>query len=451
MKINRRRLLKGTGVTVALPALSSLIPRHASAEIPNSRPGQATTANGTPLRMAFMSIPNGVQQDHWFPTDQFELSETLQPLQSVKEHFQVIGGLDHFNATSGADGGGDHARANATFLTGMRARKTAGSDIHLGVSIDQRAAQIWGHQTRLPSLELTSDVIRKSGNCDSGYACAYQYNISWSSSTTPVAAESRPRQVFERLFGSGTRKQRQQNYLMRQASDRSVLDFVMEETRSVEKQLGAYDRSKFEQYTEVIREMERRLKAAERFRRPPTTDAATPAASIPQDFAEHMDMMYDMLILAFQTDATRIGTLLLAHDGSNRSFPSLGIAEGHHYMTHNQRKPEFAKKVAAIDRYYAQSFARFLERMEQIQDIDGNSLLHNSMIVYGGAIADGNRHTHDNLPVVLAGHAGGALQTGRYLQAAKQPMSNLFVSMLNQFGVQTDRFGDSTGPLSELT
>jgi hypothetical protein len=275
--------------------------------------------------------------------------------------------------------------------------------------------------------------------------------MSWSSPTTPVAPEPKPRQVFERLFGSGVGSERKRNYMLRQASDRSVLDFVLEESLSLRPQLGAYDLRKFDQYTEVVRETERRLKAAEQFTEPPTTDTPAPGVGIPTDLADYMNLMFDMLVLAFQTDSTRIATFLMAYDGSNRTFPSLGIAEGHHYMTHNQRNPEYAEKVAKIDQYYVDSWARFLQRLDEIEDVDGNSLLHNSMIVFGGAIADGNRHTHENLPVVLAGSAGGAFQTGRFLQAEKQPMSNLFVNMLNTFGVRTDQFGDSSGLLSELT
>jgi hypothetical protein len=399
--------------------------------------------------MAFMSIPNGVQQDHWFPTDAFQLNETMAPLEGLKPHFQVIGGLDHINATAGPDGAGDHARASATFLTGMRARKTAGSDIHVGISIDQVAAQAVGDRTRFPSLELTSDVIRNSGSCDSGYACAYQYNLAWSSPTTPVTPEADPRQVFERLFGTGDPEQRKKNYALRQATDRSVLDFVLEEARAIDRQLGAQDHRKFEEYMQVVRQLENRLSAAEKFSEPPTIQSTVPAG-IPPDFADYMNLMYDMLVLAFQTDSTRIATLLLAYDGSNRIFPQIGVQEGHHYLTHNQRNPEYAKKVARIDQYYIECFARFLDRLNRLEDIDGNSLLHNSMIVYGGAIADGNRHTHENLPVILAGHGGGTLTPHRLFQAPKQPMSNLFVGMLNRFGVPIDAFGDSTGRLDDL-
>jgi len=433
-----------------LPTLPSLLKGAQSQTLVAGATG-AITASGAPLRMAFMCIPNGVQQEHWYPSDNFQLSETLKPLEGVKQHIQVISGLDHVNATAGLDGPGDHARAGATFLTGMRARKTAGDDIHVGISIDQMAAQTFGHLTRLPSLELTSDLIRNSGECDSGYACAYQYNLAWSSPTTPVTPEGKPRQVFERLFGAGKPEDRKKNYLQRQASDRSILDFVAEESRSIKRQLGAYDKRKFDEYTEVVREMERRLKTAEKFSEPPKVQTATPMASVPTEFSDYMDLMYDMLLLAFQTDSTRIGTLLLSYDGSNRTFPSIGISEGHHYLTHNMRKEAYAKKVAKIDQYYIQSYARFLQRMSETEDVDGQSLLHNSMIVYGGAIADGNRHTHENLPVILAGHGGGVIQAGRYLKVPKQPMSNMFVNMLNTYGVDIDQFGDSSGRMSELS
>lgn len=447
---SRRQFLRGVGVSVALPMLPSLMSKAALADTATkAAAGSGTTATGAPLRMAFMSIPNGVQQDHWFPTDDFALGETMTPLESVKKHIQVVGGLDHQHATAGRDGAGDHARASATFLTGARARKTAGSDIHVGISIDQVAAQKLGHLTRFPSLELSSDVVRNSGSCDSGYACAYQYNLAWSSATTPVSPEPNPRLAFERLFGAGDQAERSKNYAIRQQSERSILDFVMEETGDVQRRLGAQDRRKFDEYLTVVREMEQRLKAAERFKGQPQTDAQTPAG-IPATFADYMQIMYDMMILAFQTDSTRIATLLLAYDGSNKVFPDIGIAEGHHYLTHNQRNPQLVKKVAEIDKYYIACFAKFLEKLSKIEDIDGNSLLHNSMIVYGGAIADGNKHTHENLPVILAGHGGGTFTTGRYLKATSQPMSNLFVSMLNRFGVETKSFGDSTGTLEQL-
>ena len=450
LALSRRQFLRGVGVSIALPALPSLMPSAAWADpLAKAAPGLATTGSGAPLRMAFMSIPNGVQQDHWFPGDDFALNASMSPLESLKPHFQVIGGLDHQHATAGRDGAGDHARASATFLTGARARKTAGSDIHVGISVDQVAAQKLGHLTRLPSLELSSDVVRNSGSCDSGYACAYQYNLAWSSATTPVSPEPNPRLVFERLFGAGDKSDRQKNFAIRQETERSILDFVLEETGDVQRRLGTQDRRKFDEYLTVVREMEKRLKAAEQIKGLPETNAPSPAG-IPPDFAEYMQFMYDMLILAFQTDSTRIATLLLAYDGSNKTYPKIGIPEGHHYLTHNQRNPELVKKVAEIDKYYLTCFANFLEKMSKIEDIDGKSLLHNSMIVYGGAIADGNRHTHDNLPVILAGHGGGTLNPGRFNKVSSQPMSNLFVGMLNRFGVETKTFGDSSGRLEQI-
>ncbi len=445
---SRRQFLRGVGVSIALPMLPSLLGRSALAETSAKAVG-ATTAGGMPLRMAFMSIPNGVQQDNWFPTDDFTLNESMRPLDSLKKHFQVIGGLDHQHATAGRDGAGDHARASATFLTGARARKTAGSDIHVGISVDQVVAQKLGHLTRFPSLELSSDVVRNSGSCDSGYACAYQYNLAWSSPTTPVSPEPNPRLAFERLFGAGDKADRTKNFAIRQETERSILDFVMEETGDVQRRLGAQDRRKFDEYLTVVREMEQRLKAAEQFKGLPSTEAETPAG-IPANFGDYMQIMYDMLALAFQTDSTRVATLLLAYDGSNKTFPDIGIAEGHHYLTHNQRNPLLVKKVAEIDKYYLTAFARFLDKLSKIEEADGTSLLHNCMIVYGGAIADGNRHTHENLPVILAGHGGGTLSPGRFLKAPSQPMANLFVAMLNRMGVNNKSFGDSTGCLETI-
>lgn len=442
--LNRRRFLRGVGASIALPAFASLVPlRHAVAETV----APATTATGAPLRMAFMSIPNGVQQDHWFPDgdgSEFTLNETMKPLEPLKRHLQVISGLKHENATPGNDGAGDHARANATFLTGARARKTAGKDIHVGISIDQVAAQKLGDVTRFPSLELSCDAIRNSGSCDSGYACAYQYNLAWTSATTPLTPEPNPRLVFERLFGSGKHGERQRSLAIRRQTQRSVLDFVLEDAADVQRQLGKQDQRKLDEYLTGVRSIERRIQSAERFGETPDPDMPTPNG-IPGNFGLHMEVMYDLMVMAFQTDSTRIATLLLSYDGSNRTFPDLGITEGHHYLTHNQRKDDLAQKVAEIDLYYMERFAKFLDKLAQTKDVDDNSLLHNSMIVYGGAIADGNRHTHDNLPVILAGAGGGALETGRYVQLDDTPMANLFVSMLNHYGVNADSFGDSTG------
>lgn len=434
----RREFLRAAGVCVALPAMESL----ALGSTGSARPV-------APLRMAFMGIPNGVQQDHWFPEGEgrdFKLSETLAPLQSVQQHVQVISGLKHEHATPGGDGPGDHARAGATFLTGARARKTAGKDIFVGVSVDQVAARALRGQTRFASLELSCDAVRNSGSCDSGYACAYQYNMSWSSPTTPVTPEPNPRLVFERLFGAGNPGERRSNYQRRLETQRSVLDFVLDDASSVARRLSGTDRRKLDEYLESVRAVERRIAMAEQGGELPDIEKDAPPG-IPADFGEHMTSMYDLLALAFQTDSTRIASLLLSYDGSNRTFPQIGIPQGHHHLTHNQRKEDLAKKVAAIDRYYMQHFAAFLGKLAAITDVDGNPLIYNTMIGYGGAIADGNRHTHNNLPMVLAGAAGGRFVTGRHLVVPEQPMSNMFVTMLNLLGVSQQQFGDSDGIL----
>jgi hypothetical protein len=363
----------------------------------------------------------------------------------------VLGELDHVNATPGPDGAGDHARANGTFLTGVRVRKTAGADIHAGISVDQVAADKIGQLTRFPSLELSCEPARRSGNCDSGYSCAYQFNLAWRSPTTPVAPEANPRLVFERLFGSGTPAERKANYQFRQQQQHSILDFVLDDARTLQKDLGGRDREKLDDYLTSVRDVERRIQMAEKtFGDPANPDVDTPAG-IPKEFKDHIALMFSMLTLAFQTDSTRVGSLLLAHDGSNRPFPELEISSGHHDLTHHMGNPEKLDKVGQIDRWYMEQFAAFLEKMEATKDIDGNSLLYNSMIVYGCGNADGNRHTHVNLPLVLAGAGGGSLTTGRYVKHNSKPCCNLFLSMLDRMGVEKiDRFGDSTGRLENL-
>ncbi len=441
----RRRMLQGLGAAITLPSFEAFA--GTASEMAKGSVG--VTESGAPLRMAFMSIPNGVQQKHWFPTDDFQLNTTMQPLEPVKDSIQVISGLGHENATAGTDGAGDHARASATFLTGARARKTAGRDIYLGASIDQVAARNLKGKTRFSSLELSCEGVRNSGSCDSGYACAYQYNISWSTPTTPVTPESNPRLVFERLFGAGSRKQRSANLAQRRQTQRSILDFVLEDASSLSRSLGSRDNRKLEEYMEGIRSVEQRIQATENLGKVPNPEIETPPG-IPDSYGEHMDLMYDLVATAFETDSTRVATLLLAHDGSNRVFPEIGIREGHHHLTHNQEKEDLAEKVAAIDQFYISHLARFIEKLSEIEDVDGKSVLDNSMLIYGGAIADGNRHTHDNLPVILAGSAGGSIPTGRHLRVPEQPMANLFVDMLNRFGVPVDSFGDSTERLRGL-
>jgi Protein of unknown function (DUF1552) len=447
--VSRRSFLRGVGVSMALPALESLwLPQAAVAAANES--ALAITHTGAPLRMAFIYVPNGVHQKNWWPQAEgkdFELSATLEPLEKVKGEIQILGGLDQVNAYAGPDGPGDHARASGTFLTGVRVKKTAGSDIHAGVSVDQVAAQRIGHLTRFPSLELTCDGVRKSGNCDSGYSCAYQYNLSWSTPTLPVAPEPNPRFVFERLFGSGPPSDRKKNLELRRQQQISILDFVLDDAQALGRELGRHDQQKLDEYLASVREIERRIQQAEQHQDIPNPAVDTPAG-IPATFQDHIQLMFDMMVLAFQTDSTRVATFLLANEGSNRAFPEIGIPEGHHNLSHHMGKRAMMDKIAEIDLWYMRQFARFLDKLAATQDIDGKSLLHNSMIIYGSGNCDGNRHTHSNLPLVLAGSAGGALSTGRYVKYKSKPMSNLFLTMLDRLGIDgVPRHGDSTGRL----
>jgi hypothetical protein len=416
-------------------------------------PKAALTHTGAPLRTAFLYIPNGVNVASWKPVGEgadYQLGETLAPLAGLKDDFQVISGFEHRHGWANGDGGGDHARANATILTGARPKKTSGSDIRLGISVDQVAAQAAADQTRFASLELSCDGVRKSGACDSGYSCAYQFNIAWRSETSPISPESNPRLIFERLFGSGKGEERQKSFALRQARQKSILDFVMEDARSLQSELGRNDQHKLDEYLTGVREIEQRIQRSEQFGPLPDPGADTPAG-IPADYQQHIRLMMDMLVLAFQTDSTRVSTFLLAHDGSNRSFKEVGVSDGHHNLSHHQNNPEILAKIAKIDLFYTRQLAYFLERLRDTKESDGRSILDNSMIVYCGGLSDGNRHAHDNLPVILAGHAGGVLTPGRHLNLGeKTPMTNLYVRMLNIMGVPTDRFGDSTGVLKTV-
>ncbi|HEY2760987.1 MAG TPA: DUF1552 domain-containing protein, partial [Pirellulales bacterium] len=439
MHFDRRRFLKGLGACVALPAFESLMPRGLGAAELETQAATtpATTAAGAPVRMAFVYFPNGAIQDNWWPTGEgadFQFAKTMQPLAELKQHVQVLGGLDHINATPGPDGAGDHARANGTFLTGVRVRKTAGSDIHAGISVDQAVADKIGHLTRFPSLELSCEAARRSGNCDSGYSCAYQYNLAWRSPTVPLAPEANPRLVFERLFGAGSPGQRKESIARRQQEEHSILDFIMDDACRMQNELGGRDRQKLDDYLTSVRDVEARIqRAEEKFGDTPDPDVETPSG-IPESYAEHIQLMFDMLMLAFQTDSTRVATLLLAHDGSNKTFTDLGFPEGHHNLTHHGGNKDMIEKVAQIDQFYVQQLAKFLSKLRDTKDLDGKSLLDNSMIVYGCGNADGNRHSHDNLPIVLAGGGGGAFHPGRYVKFKSTPACNLFLTMADRMG-----------------
>ncbi len=450
--LSRRHFLRGLGACLALPAFESLHPFKMFASEAATTGRLATTATGAPLRTAFVFFPNGAIPSAWWPQGEqadFGFNTTLKPLEPARQLIQVLSGLDHACANPGSDGGGDHARGTGVFLTGVRLKKSA-TDIHAGISIDQAIAREVGHLTRFPSLELTCDNLRQSAACDANYSCAYQFNISWSSATTPMTPEANPRLAFERLFGAGAPGERAENAKRRRLEQRSVLDFVLEDAHRLERRLTARDKDKLDQYLTGVRAIETRIQKAEQFG--PVKDPAVPTPEgVPTDHADYVQLMYDLMVLAFQTDSTRVATFCLAHDGDNRSFGEIGIFEGHHDLSHHQNKADRVKKVAEIDLWYVKQFARFLQKLQDTKDVDGNSLLHNSMIVYGGGNADGNRHTHSNLPVVLAGAGGGTLAAGRYVKHGSKPMTDLYLSLADRMGVRgLERFGDSTGRLKNV-
>lgn len=442
LQIPRRTFLRGLGTAIALPSLEAMIPSRALAA------GSAKF----PTRMAFIYIPNGVIQDKWNVKgegEDFKFSQTLEPLAKHREDLLIFSGLAHTKARANGDGAGDHARANATFLTGCQARKTSGADIKLGVSVDQVAAQKMGGKTRMPSLELSSDGVRLSGRCDSGYSCAYQFNLAWKNGSTPIPPESNPRAVFDRLFAGGGKKEVDENKQRRERYRQSILDFALEDAKRLEKKLGYTDKRKLDEYLDSIRELEKRIEAEAK------SDVELPPgyrvpAGKPRDFGEHVRIMGDMMALAFQTDSTRIATYLLAHDGDNRSYPHLGVRQGHHSISHHRNAKEKVEDLAKINRYHCTLFAHFLDRLAAIKE--GNeTLLDHSMIIYGGAIGDGNRHSHHDLPVVLAGKANGAIKTGRHAVYPREtPMANLFLNMLDIMNSPEERLGDSTGRLKGL-
>ena len=438
--LSRRQVLRGLGACITLPTLLSASPAFA----------KALAKKAAPTRMAFVYVPNGAIPAAWWPAGEagpdFALSPTLAPLANVRNQIQVISGLTDISAEPGADGAGDHARAGGTFLTGVRIKKTAGSDIKAGVSIDQVVANEIGHHTRFASLELTCDVVRKSGECDSGYACAYEYNLAWSAPNQPLAPEHNPQFAFERLFGEGARNERVANLKRRESEQHSILDYVLADAKSLNAKLDGRDRQKLDQYLTSVREIEQRI-AVSRTMHVANPDLDAPDG-VPPSYLDHVALMFDMLHLAFQTDSTRIATLLLAREGSNRPFNDIGISSGHHDLSHHKNTPEIMEKVKLIDRWYVERLAAFLEKMDKSEEADGKSLLHHSMILYGSGNADGNRHTHVNLPVMLAGAGGGAFQPGRYVKAKSQPIPNLFLSMADAMGTNIPSHGDSTGRFS---
>jgi hypothetical protein len=401
--------------------------------------------------MAFLYVPNGVMMEDWTPQavgKDFALPSILEPLAAFRQDFLILSGLTLNKARANGDGAGDHARAMAAFLTGRQPRKTHGADLRAGITVDQVAAQSVGRQTRFPSLELGCDRGMQSGKCDSGYSCAYSANISWRSASTPMAKEINPGLVFDRLFANEAQGETRENRLRRELYKKSILDFVAEDAGRLRAKLGANDQRKIDEYLTSIRELE--LRVGQAGHGEADAHGVARPAGVPANYQDHIRLLLDLLVLAFQGDLTRIATFVLANEGSNRSYPFTGVPDGHHDLSHHGGKKERQDKVRLINRFHVSQLAYFLGKLKGIKERDG-SLLDQAMIVYGSGIGDGNRHNHDNLPILLAGAGGGAVKPGRHIRYPKEtPLTNLYLSLLDGLGAPATAFGDSSGRLPGL-
>jgi len=403
----RRTFLKGMGTAIALPMLDAMLPARAAAS-------RAITK--APVRLAFVYVPNGIVMKDWTPAatgKDFECTRILKPLEAFRDDLFVLSGLADRNGNALGDGPGDHARAGASFLTGVHCKKTAGADIHAGISADQIAAQKMAVETRFPSIELGCEDSRTVGNCDSGYSCAYTNSISWRTPTTPMPPEVNPRMAFERLFGTADLSLDPKTRARRARYRKSILDLVREDTRKLVGTLGPADRRKIEEYLSAVREIEQRIEKAEKDNREVAPTIEKPAG-IPIAFPDYAALMCDLLVVAFRADLTRVATLMIGREGSLRVYPEIDIPDPHHPLTHHRNNPEWIEKVTKINCLHTELFAHFLGKLKSAQEGDG-TLLDHSMIVYGSGLSDGNRHTHEDLPVLVAGRGDGGLKPGQHV------------------------------------
>jgi hypothetical protein len=438
--LSRRTILRGLGAAISLPLLDAMVPVFAS-----------TPTAAAPLRLAFVYVPNGILMDQWTPaTDgpDFDLPRILGPLAVHRDNVLVLSGLAQNTGRPLGDAEGDHARASATYLTGVHPKKTDGAGICSGISVDQVAAShiAAGSQirsgTRFPSLELACEDGRMVGSCDSGYSCAYNNTLSWRTPSTPLPPEVNPRAVFERLFGAID--ENPVDRLQRRRNETSILDYVLDDSRSLAAQLGPSDRGKIDEYLTSVREIERSIQLAEdaAAAAPDVPPSIAKPIGVPADFAGYARLMFDLMAAAFQTGATRVSTFMLGHEGSTRAYREIGISDAHHPITHHRGNAELIEKVARINTYHVEQLAYFLAKLKSTPDGDG-TLLDHSRIVYGSGLSDGNKHEHGNLPVLVAGKYGGQHIT----YPAETPMNNLHLSLLDQMGVPIESLGDSDGKL----
>jgi len=435
----RRTFLRGVGTAMALPLLDAMMPRSARAADP---------VTASPNRLVVFYVPNGIHMEEWTPQSEgadFELPAILQPLAAHKNDLLVLSGLDNLAAITNVPG--DHARGTGSFLTCMPVFKTEGADILNGTSLDQRIAQAVGNQTAFPSLELGSEGGGSTGGCDSGYSCAYSRNIAWSDANTPVAKETNPREAFDRLFSDKDTSMTPEQAAIRRQLKLSVLDFVLDDAKALNAKVGQRDREKLDEYMTAVNELEKRLnKPAE-----PNECVVGPKPDVPTDLPDHVRTMLDVMVLAMRCDQTRVITYMLGNAGSNKTHKFLGLNEGHHYLSHHEKKAEKQAKVQTINVWEVEQLAYLLAEMKKVQEIDGN-LLDHSMVFFSSECADGNSHSHKNLPVLVAGRGNGALSPGRHINYdGAQPIADLYVSFMNAMGVADTTFGqDGTGPLANI-
>jgi hypothetical protein len=445
----RRTFLRGLGATVALPWLESMTP--AVSALGSSKP---------PIRLGFFYTPNGIvgacdkspRPHMWTPKTagaNFEFRPTMKALEPFRDQINVFSGLAQVTGRALGDGPGDHARATATFLTGVHPFKTGGADFRLGISADQIAAKELGKYTQLSSLELGLESQPLAGNCDSGYTCAYM-SMSWQGPTSPLPAEINPRAVFERLFGDGDSTDPQAR-AARLDTQKSVLDYVAESLSRLNRRLGSGDRQKIEEYLEAVRDIERRIARAEAQNLTLELPHIERPGAVPEDYLQYSKLMIDLQVAAWQTDMTRVSSFMLGRDGSNRSYREIGISDGHHSISHHQGDADRLDKLIKIDELHVSMFAYLLKRLRETPDGDG-TLLDHSLIAFGSSISESNIHTHDDLPMVLAGTANGQIKGNRHLVYPKEtPLNNLFLNMFDLAGLpHVDGFGDSTGRLTDL-
>jgi hypothetical protein len=446
--ITRRTVLRGIGTAMALPWLEAMAP---AADITNAASGAAKSAAAA-RRIAFLYVPNGIHMQAWTPEAvgaKFTLPSTLEPLKPFQDDLLILTGLAQKNAAALGDGGGDHARSLSCFLTGVHPFKTDGANLRAGISVDQVAAERIGKFTRLSSLELGTERGAQSGNCDSGYSCAYSSNISWRSASMPMAKEVNPKLVFDRLFSNRSQKGSAADRLKREFYQKSIIDFVQEDAKQLRRKLGMTDRRKIDEYLTAVREIETRIDRANSQAAVPVGDHPRPAG-IPDNYRDHIRLMFDLIALAFQSDVTRITTFMYANEGSNRSYAHIDVSEGHHELSHHGNDPKKHEKLKKINHFHVEQLAYLLGKLKSIREGE-KSLLDNTTLVYGSGIGDGNRHNHDDLPILVAGRGGGTIKTGRHVEYKKGlPLNNLYLSILDNLGAPIDSLGDSTGKLPDL-